>query len=222
MVTNNSANNKTGASGTILQGQGVGVASDFSTATYPSTSGSSGNVIQSDGTNWNSVAGRTVGTWVRLDSQSASTSSTVALSGISATYNNYVIVFSNLVLSGSASCVVQLNSGSGFLSTGYFSGQNSIVYNSTTLTNTNTTTGLMIANGDNTTTMGGVVYLYSLTSGTGFPVSSGTNTKRVSGTSNMNLICGAYNSGITVTSIQIAMSTGTMTTGTFTLYGIVE
>lgn len=37
MVTNNSANNKTGASGTVLQGQGVGTASDFSTATYPAT-----------------------------------------------------------------------------------------------------------------------------------------------------------------------------------------
>lgn len=37
MVTNNAANNKTGASGTVLQGQGVGTASDFSTATYPAT-----------------------------------------------------------------------------------------------------------------------------------------------------------------------------------------
>jgi len=37
MVTQNSANNKTGALGTVLQGQGVGTASDFSTATYPAT-----------------------------------------------------------------------------------------------------------------------------------------------------------------------------------------
>lgn len=51
MVTNNAANNKTGASGTILQGQGVGTASDFSTATYPSTAGTAGKVLISDGTN---------------------------------------------------------------------------------------------------------------------------------------------------------------------------
>lgn len=37
MATNNAANNKTAASGTVLQGQGVGTASDFSTATYPAT-----------------------------------------------------------------------------------------------------------------------------------------------------------------------------------------
>ncbi len=52
MVTINSANNKTATSGKVLQGQGVGTASDFSTATYPSTSGTSGNVLTSDGTNW--------------------------------------------------------------------------------------------------------------------------------------------------------------------------
>lgn len=51
MVTNNSANNKTGASGKVLMGQGVGTASDFSTATYPSTAGSSGKILISDGTN---------------------------------------------------------------------------------------------------------------------------------------------------------------------------
>ena len=37
MVTNNSANIPTGASGTILRGGGVGSASAFSTATYPAT-----------------------------------------------------------------------------------------------------------------------------------------------------------------------------------------
>jgi len=52
MVTQNSANNKTGAAGKVLQGQGVGTASDFSTATYPSTAGTSGYVLTSDGTNW--------------------------------------------------------------------------------------------------------------------------------------------------------------------------
>lgn len=56
MVTNNAANIKTGASGTILQGQGVGTALDFSTATYPSTAGTSGNVLTSNGTNWSSSA----------------------------------------------------------------------------------------------------------------------------------------------------------------------
>ncbi len=52
MVTQNSANNKTGASGTVLQGQGVGTASDFSTATYPATATGTGTILRADGTNW--------------------------------------------------------------------------------------------------------------------------------------------------------------------------
>ena len=56
MVTNNAINIATGASGTILRGAGVGVAPTFSTATYPATAGTSGNVLTSDGTNWASSA----------------------------------------------------------------------------------------------------------------------------------------------------------------------
>lgn len=52
MVTNNSSNNKTGASGQVLQGQGVGVASDFSTSTYPSIATGTGTILRADGTNW--------------------------------------------------------------------------------------------------------------------------------------------------------------------------
>ena len=52
MATNSSINLGTGATGTIVQGAGVGTACVFSTATYPSTSGTNGNVLTSDGTNW--------------------------------------------------------------------------------------------------------------------------------------------------------------------------
>jgi hypothetical protein len=52
MVTNNAANNPTGASGTVLQGQGVGTASAFSTATYPATATGTGTILRADGTNW--------------------------------------------------------------------------------------------------------------------------------------------------------------------------
>src|SRR6266404_5624039 len=50
MTTNNAANNPTGASATVLQGQGVGTASAFSTTTYPVTA-ASGDVIYASGTN---------------------------------------------------------------------------------------------------------------------------------------------------------------------------
>lgn len=52
MVTNNSANIPTGISGTFLQGQGVGSALSFSTATYPSTATGTGKILRANGTNW--------------------------------------------------------------------------------------------------------------------------------------------------------------------------
>ncbi len=42
----------TGTTGTVLQGQGIGITPVYSTATYPSTAGTIGNVLTSDGTNW--------------------------------------------------------------------------------------------------------------------------------------------------------------------------
>jgi hypothetical protein len=52
MATNNAANEPTAASGKVLQGQGVGVASAYSTATYPSASAGSGKILYDNGTNF--------------------------------------------------------------------------------------------------------------------------------------------------------------------------
>jgi hypothetical protein len=52
MVTQSSSNIKTAASGKVLQGQGVGTANDFSTATYPSTATTTGQILRADVTNW--------------------------------------------------------------------------------------------------------------------------------------------------------------------------
>jgi len=46
-----SANIPTGATGTVLQGAGAGITPVYSTATYPSTAGTSGKILVSDGTN---------------------------------------------------------------------------------------------------------------------------------------------------------------------------
>jgi len=55
MATNNSKNQTTGASGKVMQGQGVGTASSFSTATYPSTATGTGKILRADGTNWSAT-----------------------------------------------------------------------------------------------------------------------------------------------------------------------
>ncbi len=52
----------TGNTGTILRGQGAGATPKYSTATYPDTAGTIGNILTSDGSNWTSAAPATSGT----------------------------------------------------------------------------------------------------------------------------------------------------------------
>lgn len=52
MVTNNCLNEPTATAGKVLQGQGVGTTSAFSTATYPATATGTGTILRADGTNW--------------------------------------------------------------------------------------------------------------------------------------------------------------------------
>ncbi len=52
MVTNNTCDEPTAATGKILQAQGIGSASNFSTATYPATATGTGKILRADGTNW--------------------------------------------------------------------------------------------------------------------------------------------------------------------------
>lgn len=52
MATNNAINEPTAALGKVLQGQGVGTTSAFSTATYPSASAGSGKILYDNGTNF--------------------------------------------------------------------------------------------------------------------------------------------------------------------------
>jgi hypothetical protein len=52
MATNSATNLSTAASGKLVQAQGIGVANDFTTATYPSTGGTANTVLTGDGTNF--------------------------------------------------------------------------------------------------------------------------------------------------------------------------
>ncbi len=52
MTTNNSINVPTAATGKVLQGAGVGTTPAFSTATYPATATTTGQILRADGTNW--------------------------------------------------------------------------------------------------------------------------------------------------------------------------
>ncbi len=52
MATNNLVNIPTGTISKVVQSQGVGVALDLTTATYPPTATGTGKILRADGTNW--------------------------------------------------------------------------------------------------------------------------------------------------------------------------
>ncbi len=70
-----------GALGTVLQGQGLLVTPAYSTATYPSTAGSSGNVLTSDGTNWISSTPASTSISITGNSGGAQTSTSFTFTG---------------------------------------------------------------------------------------------------------------------------------------------
>lgn len=56
MTSNGALNFGFGSTGQLVRSNGTGAAPGYTTATYPSTAGTSGNVLTSDGTNWTSTA----------------------------------------------------------------------------------------------------------------------------------------------------------------------
>jgi len=63
----------TSTTGTVIQASGSGASPTFSTATYPSTAGTTGNIVVSDGTNWVSSAPDTTNrlSFIQVDLTSA-------------------------------------------------------------------------------------------------------------------------------------------------------
>jgi hypothetical protein len=121
MATNSSSNIVTAASGKVLQGQGVGVASAFSTATYPATTtinqllySSSANTVAGL-TTANSAFVTTTSGGIPQCATSPSCSGTItAGTGVTATTGNVAITAGNLTLpntnSGGSQGTIQLNS----------------------------------------------------------------------------------------------------------------
>lgn len=95
MATNNAANNATAASGTVLQGAGVGTASTYSTATYPSTATGTGTILRADGTNWSATTStypntNAINTLLYASSANVMSALTTANSGVLATSSSGV------------------------------------------------------------------------------------------------------------------------------------
>lgn len=249
MVTQNSSNNKTGASGTVLQGQGVGTASDFSTATYPSTAtgtgkilradgtnwvattatfpdtaGTSGNVLTSNGTNWSSSAAP-AGPFIFVATQSASTSASISFTGLG-TYPTLLVIFRSVwaaTATANLTMVVSSDNGSNYANSGYQASVNYSAYNLTTLVNINSTSVYPLSGPcAANTNVSGQIFI----TGTGTGDVNVVNGQVCYPDSTLAVrafgTIGGSNTTTGVNAIRFLMSSGNLTIGTFDVYGLRE
>lgn len=217
-----------GTAGQVLQSGGASADPAYSTATYPLTAGTSGNIITSNGTNFVSTSPATGGaSWFLIQSQTASASSSITFtSGITATYNTYVLVISNYGPSAAQVLNMQVsnNGGSTYAATGYVGGFTNIRVDSATgWNNSSASTTNMRLGAPQATTQpfcSIILWLFSVTNGNEPSFLSHT-VENGSGSLFLEL-CASSVATTTVNALKLSPSTGTITTGTFTLYGILE
>jgi hypothetical protein len=167
--------------------------------------------------------------FVQLNQQIASASAALNFTtGITSAYNDYFLVISDLLASTAANLQVQIstNGGSSYITTGYVSGNNSASYSTVTFANLTSTTGIFLSSASAASaTYNYGVYLYNFTSGAGGSSSSSTGNRvnlTLTGLS-YDLGTGVYGTAATtVNAIRIIPSAGTLTSGSATLYGILE
>ena len=110
-----------GSAGQILRSDGTN--NVYSTATYPNTAGTSGHILTSDGTNWNSTAPSGTGTVQLISTVVASSQAAVAFTGLSSTYSYYYVVYDGVLpLTNNVNLIMRVstNNGSTYSSSGYY------------------------------------------------------------------------------------------------------
>lgn len=163
--------------------------------------------------------------WKKISTATASNSTDIQFtSGLSTTYNTYLVVFSQLIPANNNDQVyaqISTDGGSTYLNTSYLAGCNNMVYNGTTFTNTNSTTNFVLSNaisnvGGTTAGTSANVYFFRL-GNSGKPTCCAYG---VSTDGGCNHFAGSYDSTVTANAIKFYMSTGNITSGSITIYGL--
>lgn len=168
-----------------------------------------------------------------IQTQVASSSANIVFTStyLTSTYNNFLLVFSNVIpatVGALLELVVSTNNGSTYVSTGYQSARNSFYSNATGVGSFSTTGTFFFLSGPQGTfawdsfALGssGSINLYSFTNGAA-PVINGLTTYNdsVSEVSAVALIMGTV-ATTSINNIKIQCSTGNIASGIFSLYGI--
>lgn len=225
-----SANNVISGLGIGSTGQILTIASGvpaWTTATYPSTAGTSGNILTSDGTNWNSTAPSGTGTVQLIATGTASSSATIDFTGLSSTYSSYFVIMDSIVpQTSTANLNFRISTdGSTYQTSAYF-------YSGWQVTSAGTTGALsaasaaqiLLANSmSNTSTDGlsGIIEIYNPSqSATSHKFTYRTEYTDSGGGHNCNTGGALWNTTTAITAIRFLFSSGNIVSGKFKLYGV--
>lgn len=234
MATNNATNTSNpvtvaqgGTGDSSLTAYAVVCGGTTSTGVLQSVSGvgTSGQVLTSNGAaalpTWQ---GNTAGALILLSTATASSSGSLSFSStfISSTYTTYFVEIRG-INNASGSAVLNMdwstNNGSTYLGSAFQSGEISNAYNSTTFSNTNSTSTCPLTPSITNTTvpLNGYLYLY-------FPASAVASYNGqifTQDTTSTFIQCAGVNTGTTtINNIKFSYSTGNITSGTISLYGV--
>jgi len=165
------------------------------------------------------------GGWIKITKVTANNSVDLQItSGFSTTYKTYMVICEQIVpatLNALLYAQVSADGGLTWLNTSYLSGVNTQPFNSGVWANASATTNFVLSNG--ISNVGGTT---AGLSGQFFFFQLGNNTKPTMcgygvNTAGRNILaCGSYDSTITANAIKFYMSTGNITSGTITIYGL--
>ena len=221
----------------ITSGTAYGVITAGTTSTGACqvvTPGTSGYLLESGGSSalptWVSVGGS--GNFVLIQSQTVSGVTTVNFTtGINSTYNNYFLLVSGISYqfnnSVTSTIAISTNGGSSYILTGYRSVFGNVASNSTTWTTSNGSNQYLSEFGllsSTSSIISGGIYLYNLTSGSGYIASSakGVCADTTAANTNYFICAGQYETAsTTANALQVASVNG-FASGTFSLFGILE
>ena len=178
--------------------------------------GTSGQVLTSNGAA--ALPSFKNGGWVFISTQTASNSATLNFTSIPV-YDDYVLVFDNILIATNANKVevqVSSNNGVSYANTGYTSGVNYLAYNSATVTNVNSTSAALItSNASNGSGIMGIAYFNSHN---GLFRGYSTYLSTDNSVSSMAMIGGG--TGVAMNAFQILSTSGNLTSGSVSLFGI--
>lgn len=203
---------------------------------FPTTDGTNGQVLQTNGSGTLSFATPAGGSWIYISSQTASNSATINFTNISSTYDMYVMQLVQIVpATGGASLYMRTstNNGSSYDSgaSDYQSGKSYNQSGDASLQNIgaaagsaidifNTASGFGISSTASEGGLSGLVYFYKPSATSYFLVSAWASSWANDDKLVTMMGGGLRQTAADVDAVRFLMSSGNITSGTFRLYGI--